>query len=75
VASPRDLAALRRFVDLAAEMGWEYSLVDADWTVHSEEAMRQLVSYAADRAVGIWLWYNSGGPHNDVAGEPRDLMH
>ncbi len=75
VSSPRDLATLRRFVDLAAEMGWEYSLIDANWTVHSEAEMRQLVRYAAARAVGIWLWYNSGGPHNDVAGEPRDLMH
>ncbi|HEY3121954.1 MAG TPA: glycoside hydrolase family 97 N-terminal domain-containing protein, partial [Vicinamibacteria bacterium] len=29
--SPRDEAALKTFIDLAAEMGWEYSLVDANW--------------------------------------------
>jgi alpha-glucosidase len=25
--------------------------------------------------VGILLWYNSGGPHNDVTEAPRDRMH
>jgi hypothetical protein len=32
-ASPRNIRALRDFVDLAAEMGWEYSLVDANWNL------------------------------------------
>ncbi|HEX2395169.1 MAG TPA: glycoside hydrolase family 97 N-terminal domain-containing protein, partial [Bacteroidales bacterium] len=29
--SPRNFNALKRYVDLAAAMGWEYSLVDANW--------------------------------------------
>ncbi|HEY3549176.1 MAG TPA: glycoside hydrolase family 97 catalytic domain-containing protein [Propionicimonas sp.] len=75
VSSPRDLRVLRRYVDLAAEMGWEYSLVDAGWPVHPDREMRRLVGYAAERGVGLWLWYNSGGPHSDGPGEPRNLMH
>ncbi|MFI7696672.1 glycoside hydrolase family 97 catalytic domain-containing protein [Nonomuraea sp. NPDC049655] len=74
-ASPRDLAALRRFVDLAGEMGWEYSLVDANWTVHTEQEIRDLVRYAAERDVRLFLWYNSAGPNNDSTEGPRDLMH
>ena len=23
----------------------------------------------------MWLWYNSGGPHNEVMEQPRDRMH
>ena len=74
-ASPRDLARLRDYVDLAAEFGWEYSLVDANWNVHSDDEIRALVGYAADRGVRLWLWYNSGGPHNHVTEQPRDRMH
>ena len=39
----RTSSALRRYVDLAAEFGWEYTLVDANWQVHGEEAIRDLV--------------------------------
>jgi len=73
--SPRDLDRLREYVDLAAEFGWEYSLVDANWNVHSDGEMRDLVRYAADRGVRLWLSYNSGGPHNRVTEQPRDRMH
>ncbi len=73
--SPRDLDALRRYVDLASDMGWEYSLVDANWTVHSEEQIRGLVDYATERGVRLFLWYNSAGTNNDSTEEPRDLMH
>jgi alpha-glucosidase len=72
--SPRDLARLREYVDLAAEFGWEYSLVDANWNVHDDEQMRELVRYAAQRGVRLWLWYNSGGRHNHVPEQPRDRM-
>jgi hypothetical protein len=74
-ASPRDLARLRDYVDLAAEFGWEYSLVDANWNVHADDEIRELVRYADERGVRLWLWYNSGGPHNHVPEQPRDRMH
>jgi hypothetical protein len=73
--SPRDLSRLRDYVDLAHEFGWEYSLVDANWQVHSDEEMQGLAKYAADRGVRLFLWYNSGGPHNHVSEQPRDRMH
>jgi alpha-glucosidase len=73
--SPRDIERLRDFVDLAVELGFEYSLVDANWQENGEEAIAQLIAHARERDVGIWLWYNSGGPHNAVSEAPRDLMH
>lgn len=72
--SSRDFAKLREFVDLAAEMGWEYSLVDANWTLMDGGDVRQLARYAAGKGVGLLLWYNSGGPHNFVTEKPRGCM-
>lgn len=72
--SSRDFVKLRSFVDLAAEMGWEYSLVDANWTLMDGGDVRQLARYAAGKGVGLLLWYNSGGPHNIVTEKPRGCM-
>jgi hypothetical protein len=73
--SPRDLARQRDYVDLAADLGWEHCLVDANWDVNSDGEVAALAGYARERGVGLWLWYNSGGPHNDVTERPRDRMH
>jgi hypothetical protein len=72
--SPRDPAALRSFYDLAAEMGWEYSLIDANWNLMPDDTVRALVEYGKQKGVGTLLWYNSGGPHNVVTEQPRDRM-
>lgn len=72
--SPRDFAKLREFVDLAAELGWEYSLVDANWTLMDGGNVRELAKYAQSKGVGLMLWYNSGGPHNSVTEKPRGCL-
>ncbi|MBC7913597.1 MAG: glycoside hydrolase family 97 catalytic domain-containing protein [Pyrinomonadaceae bacterium] len=72
--SPKNYQALKEFVDLAAEMNWEYSLVDANWDLMEGGNIEQLIKYAASKSVGILMWYNSGGPHNDVSERPRDIM-
>ncbi len=74
VDSPRDYNALKNFVDLSAEMNWEYSLVDANWETMKNGNLEQLVKYADTKGVGILVWYNSGGPNNPVTEGPRDLM-
>jgi alpha-glucosidase len=73
--SPKDEAKLKDFIDLASEMGWEYSLVDANWNLMPEGTIERLVEYGRAKNVGLMLWYNSGGPHNDVTEAPRDLMY
>ncbi len=72
--SPKDYSKLKKFVDFSAEMGWEYSLVDANWDLMTGGNVEQLTKYAASKNVGILMWYNSGGPHNDVTERPRDIM-
>lgn len=73
--SPKDYYKLKSFVDLAAEMQWEYSLVDANWHAMKNGDIQKLVTYAATKNVGILLWYNSGGPHNEVEEMVRDIIH
>ena len=72
--SPKHAEALNRFVDLAAEMGWEYSLVDANWNFMETGKIEDVVAHAREKGVGLLFWYNSGGPHNDVTEAPRDRM-
>ena len=73
--SPKHAEALNEFTDLAAEMGWEYALVDANWNVMQTGTIDQVVAHAKAKRVGLLFWYNSGGPHNEVSEAPRDRMH
>ncbi|MBE9519245.1 MAG: glycoside hydrolase family 97 catalytic domain-containing protein [Bacteroidetes bacterium] len=72
--SPQLYERLVPFVDFAAEMKWEYFLVDANWNHMKNGTMEELLRYAEQKNVGLLLWYNSGGKHNVVTEEPRDLM-
>ncbi len=72
--SPQDYARMVPFVDLAASMGWEYFLVDANWDTMKGGDWKQLAAYAKTKNVRLLLWYNSGGPNNTVTERPRDRM-
>ncbi len=72
--SPQDGSKLKQFVDLAAEMGWQYTLVDANWDIMRNGNIHDLIAHANARNVGVWLWYNSGGGHNIVTERPRGMM-
>ena len=65
----------KRFVDYAADMGWDYTLVDADWDRKiGTERMRELVSYAAPKKIGILVWYNSSGAWNKTPYTPKGAL-
>jgi hypothetical protein len=56
------LDKLTSFVDLAAEMGWEYSLLDAGWNRLTDEELKTLLAYAGEKKVELLVWYHSGRP-------------
>lgn len=72
--SPRHAEELNTFTDLAADMGWEYALVDANWNLMQSGSIEDVVAHAKAKNIGLLFWYNSGGPHNDVTEAPRDRM-
>lgn len=64
-----------KYIDLAASLGFEYILMDAFWDARiGRDRMKQLVSYAASKGVGVFLWYNSNGAFNDAPQTPRNKM-
>lgn len=65
----------KRFIDYAADMGWEYCLIDAGWdTQIGYEKIGELCSYASSRNVGVLLWYNSAGSWNTTPLTPRNKL-
>ena len=65
----------KRFVDYAADMHWDYTLVDADWDRKiGVERMRELVTYAAAKKIGILVWYNSSGAWNKTPYSPKGAL-
>src|SRR6266545_3436686 len=72
--SPKHAEDLNAFTDMAADMGWEYALVDANWNFMQTGTIEDVIAHAKAKNVGLLFWYNSGGPHNDVSEAPRDRM-
>lgn len=72
--SPRDMDALKKYIDLSARMGWAHSLVDANWNRMHNGDLAKLAAYAKGKNVNLWAWYNSGGTNNQVSEQPRDCM-
>lgn len=66
---------LRRYVDLAAAMGYEYVLVDNWWDKNiGRERMARFIRYAQGKGVDVFLWYSSSGYWNDIEQGPVNCM-
>ena len=50
---------LKQFSDLAAELGFEYQVVEGVWQKWSAADLQAFVDYSRARGVGIWLWKDS----------------
>lgn len=65
-----------KYIDLAAEMKYEYILIDALWDSNiGYEKMESLIEYARSKGVDVFLWYNSNGGFNDAPQGPRNRMN
>lgn len=65
-----------KYIDLAAAMDFEYILIDAWWDTNiGYEKMEELIRYAEDKGVGVFLWYNSNGSANDAFQTPLNKMN
>ena len=65
----------KKFIDFAADMGWEYCLIDANWdTQIGYDKIKTLADYAKGKKVGLILWYNSAGNWNTVTYHPKDKL-
>jgi hypothetical protein len=65
----------KKFIDYAADMRWDYTLIDADWDQKiGYEKIKELADYAATKNVGLLLWYNSSGPWNGTKYSPKGKL-
>ena len=64
-----------KFIDFAADMGYEYVLVDNWWDTRiGHKKMEELVKYAQSKGVDVFLWYSSSGYWNDIVQGPTNLF-
>jgi len=66
----------KRYIDFAAELGYESVLVDALWdTQIGYDKIEELARYGKTKGVSLYLWYNSNGHWNDAPQGPRGVMN
>lgn len=65
----------KQFIDYAADMNWQYCLVDVNWDRNiGYERIAELAAYADSKEVGLILWYNSSGEWNDTDYSPKSQL-
>lgn len=65
----------KNFIDYAADMHWEYCLVDVNWdTQIGYDKIQELTNYANSKNVGLILWYNSSGDWNGTQYHPKSKL-
>ena len=65
----------KKFIDYAARMKWQYTLVDSAWDRQiGYDGLKELVDYARPKGVRILVWYNSAGSWNSTPLTPRDKL-
>ncbi|MEO7313282.1 MAG: glycoside hydrolase family 97 catalytic domain-containing protein [Chitinophagaceae bacterium] len=65
----------KKYIDFAADMHWQYCLVDADWDRKiGYDKIKELADYAATKNVSLLLWYNSAGDWNTVKYTPKNML-
>ncbi|MBE6864481.1 MAG: hypothetical protein E7495_08005 [Ruminococcus flavefaciens] len=74
--SPIEYHTQKDYIDFAAQNGWDFVCLDFGWALwdDSEAKVKELCEYAAERGVGIYLWYgvnNKGhSGYKDSKGNP-----
>src|SRR5690606_36471635 len=71
----KDYQVVTKFADLAAEMGWPYTLLDWEWDAMGNGGdLDDALKYIHAKGVTPLIWYNSGGNHTWVPATPKDRM-
>ena len=64
-----------RYIDFAADMGYENVLVDNWWDTNiGKEGIARLAKYAQSKGVNLLIWYSSSGWWNDIEQGPIHRM-
>ncbi|MDB5193416.1 MAG: glycoside hydrolase family 97 protein [Segetibacter sp.] len=65
----------KKYIDYAADMKWQYCLIDADWDIKiGYDSIKILADYAKQKNIDLLLWYNSSGDWNTVKYSPKSKL-
>ena len=71
----KDYKIVCKFADLAASMGWPYTLLDWEWdSMDNGGKLEDALKYIRSLGLKPLMWYNSGGNHTWVSSTPKDRM-
>jgi hypothetical protein len=71
----KDFKTVCEFADLAASMGWTYTLLDWEWDAMGNGGkLEDALKYIHSLGIKPLMWYNSGGDHTWVSATPKDRM-
>lgn len=61
-------AIAKKYIDLAAKMGWEYFTLDDGWAGSSADyELKDITDYAKEKGVGVILWTGQGDLSNNLS--------
>ena len=49
---------IRKYIDWAEEMGWEYFTLDRGWANNSQTPLNSVLNYARSKGIGVFIWVN-----------------
>ncbi len=59
-----DLENIKKYIDWAHQMGWEYFTLDKGWQ-NSGFTLSQVVTYANAKSIGVFVWVNQNSLPDD----------
>ncbi|MDD2525715.1 MAG: glycoside hydrolase family 97 catalytic domain-containing protein, partial [Bacteroidales bacterium] len=69
------LAIAKKYIDLAAKMGWEYFTLDDGWAGSSADyELKDITDYATEKGVSVILWAGQGTFTNNLYEIRRKLQ-
>lgn len=60
------LETMKAFSRMAGELGFEYNILEGFWSKWSDDEIKDLVQYSAQRKVGIIVWQHSKTLHDSA---------
>lgn len=57
-SEPVSMTNIRKYIDWAAEMGWEYFTLEQGWERNAQFSLSTVLNYARIKGIGVFLWVN-----------------
>jgi len=56
---PEGVAGMKEFARMAAQLGFEYDVIEGFWSKWTPEERKEIMDYSRQQGVGVWFWKHS----------------